>query len=91
MRILVAAAVVALLTVPAYAQQAAAPTPLTDWGGTKQKEKDAAVAKDKAYQESLKKIPDAKPADPWGNARSTDTPKASASAKPGTKTGSTAN
>ena len=39
-------------------------------------EKEQAV--DRAYKDSLKKIPDAKPADPWGNARSTDAPKAAA-------------
>lgn len=46
---------------------------------------------DKAYRESLRKIPESKAsADPWGSVRSTDTPKA-ASPKPRTKTGSTAN
>ncbi len=46
-----------------------------------QEEKDAEAARDKAYQDSLKKIPDAKPpADPWGNVRTTDTPKAPAKA-----------
>ena len=31
--------------------------------------------RDKAYKESLKKIPDAKvSSDPWGNVRSTDAP-----------------
>jgi hypothetical protein len=84
-------AAIALLTGPAYAQQAPQLNAIEDWSGTKQKEKDAAVAKEKAYQESLKKIPDAKvSADPWGNARM-DTPKASAPAKPRTTTGSTAN
>jgi hypothetical protein len=91
MRILAAAAVIALLTLPAYAQQAPQLNEIQDWSGTKQKEKDAAVARDKAYQESLKKIPDAKvSADPWGNARGADTPKASAPARR-TNTGSTAN
>jgi hypothetical protein len=65
-----------------------------------QEEKDAEAARDKAYKESLKKIPDAKgPADPWGNARSLDAPKQAsketsktlASPKARTKTGSTAN
>lgn len=41
-----------------------------------QEEKDADEARDKAYKESLKKIPDAKTSsDPWGTVRS-DTPKA---------------
>jgi hypothetical protein len=56
-------------------------------------QKEAEEARDKAYKESLRKIPDAKvSSDPWGNVR-TDTPKTSAktSAKPRTKTGSAAN
>ena len=52
-------------------------------------EKEQDAIRDKAYRESLKKIPDAKTAaDPWGTVRS-DAPKAStAPAKPKTKTGS---
>jgi hypothetical protein len=47
--------------------------------------------RDKAYRESLKKIPDAKSSsDPWGNVRS-DAPPKTPSAKPRTKTGSTVN
>jgi hypothetical protein len=59
-------------------------------------EKEADAAKEKAYKESLKKIPDAKvPSDPWGVVRS-DAPKgpakaASTAAKTKTKTGSNAN
>jgi hypothetical protein len=85
MRILAAAAVIALLTVPAYAQMPKMNL-LQDNSGPKTPEQKAAEdARDKAYQESLKKIPDAKvSSDPWGNVR-TDTP------KPRTKTGSTAN
>ena len=91
MRILAAAAVMALLTVPAYAQ-APKLNLLQDGTSKTQEQKDAEAARDKAYQESLKKIPDAKGSvDPWGNVRGTDTPKASATAKPRTKTGSTAN
>jgi len=90
MRILRIAAVFALLAGPAHAQMPNiniipdAPSKTPD-------QIEAEEARDKAYKESLKKIPDAKPAaDPWGNVRS-DTPKASAPGKPKTKTGSTAN
>jgi hypothetical protein len=59
-----------------------------------QEERDAESARDKAYKDSLKKIPDAKqPADPWGSVRS-DAPAApakSSSSKPKAKTNSTAN
>lgn len=83
MKVLRVAAVMALLTGPAYAQmpninlmpELASKTP---------EQKEADEVRDKAYRESLKKIPDAKvSADPWGNVR-TDTPKA---VKPKTKTG----
>jgi len=98
------AAVVALLTGPAYAQMA---TPninlIPELQSKTPEEKEAEAVRDKAYKESLKKIPDAKTSsDPWGNVRSTDTPNTSgksstnasakaAPAKPRTKTGSNAN
>ncbi|WP_024512634.1 hypothetical protein [Bradyrhizobium sp. ARR65] len=48
-------------------------------------EREAEQERDKAYKESLKKIPDAKTSnDPWGTVRS-DTPKSTAAA-PSTKT-----
>jgi hypothetical protein len=87
MKILSVAAVLVVLTAPALAQmpqmnlvpELASKTP-------EEKEQDA--ARDKAYKESLKKIPDAKTAsDPWGAVRS-DAPKTAAPAKPKTKTGS---
>jgi hypothetical protein len=90
MRILAAAAFIVLLTVPAYAQMPKVNL-LSDMPTKTQEQKDAEESRDKAYKESLKKIPDAKaPADPWGNVRA-DTPKASTAAKPRTKTGSNAN
>ena len=55
-------------------------------------EKEQDAVKDKAYRESLKKIPDAKASnDPWGGVRSTDAPKPATAAKPKAKTGATAN
>ena len=93
MRILSAAAVIALLTGPAYAQMQ---TPninlIPELSSKTPEEKEQEAVRDKAYRESLKKIPDAKTSsDPWGNVRSVDTPKTSAPAKPRAKTGSTAN
>jgi hypothetical protein len=95
MRIVSVAAVFMLLASPALAQIPPM-NMLQDKPSKTQEEKDADAAREKAYQDSLKKIPDGKPpADPWGNVRTTDTPKApakaAASAKPKTKTGSTAN
>jgi hypothetical protein len=91
MRILGAAAVIVLLTGPAYAQ-----TPninlIPELQSKSPEEKEAEAVREKAYRESLKKIPDAKASsDPWGNVRGADTPKTPAPAKPRTKTGSTAN
>jgi len=88
--VLGATAMVALLTAPVYAQSPHINL-LADQPSKTQDERDADAARDKAYKESLKKIPDAKTsADPWGGVR-TDTPKTAAPAKPRTKTGSSAN
>jgi hypothetical protein len=80
MRMLSAAAVVVLLTVPAYAQ-----TPninlMPEFQSKSPEEKEADAIKEKAYKDSLRKIPDAKASsDPWGTVRSTDAPKDSAKA-----------
>jgi hypothetical protein len=54
-------------------------------------EKEADAIKERAYRESLRKIPDAKTSnDPWGTVRTAEPPK-TAPAKPKTKTGSNAN
>ena len=86
-------AAVALLAGPAAAQMS---TPninlMPEMNSKTPEEKEADAVKDKAYRESLKKIPDAKGSnDPWGTVRSTEAPKAASPAKPKTKTGSTAN
>jgi hypothetical protein len=91
MRMLSVAAVMVLLMAPAYAQ-----TPninlIPEFQTKTPEEKEAEAARDKAYKDSLKKIPDAKASsDPWGTVRSNDAPKAAAApAKPKTKTGSSA-
>ena len=88
MRILSAAAMLVLLMTPAYAQipninlipQIQSKSP---------EDKEAEAIKEKAYRESLRKIPDSKASsDPWGTVRSTDAPKTPSAAKPKTKTGS---
>jgi hypothetical protein len=96
MRIFSIAAVIMLLASPAFAQIPQMNLLQDNRPPKTQEEKDAEAARDKAYKDSLKKIPDVKaPSDPWGNVRSTDAPKApakaAASVKPKTKTGSTAN
>ena len=81
----------ALLAGPAAAQMQ---TPninlLPDTQSKTPEEREAEAQRDKAYRESLKKIPDAKASsDPWGTVRGTEAPKTPA--KPKTKTGSTSN
>jgi hypothetical protein len=91
MRILSAAAVIALLTGPAYAQMESPHINLlADSPSKTPEEREQEAAQQKAYRDSLRKIPDAKTSsDPWGNMRSAETPKPSAPAKPRTKAGST--
>ena len=92
MRILSAVAVTLLLTVPAYAQDSTPHVNLHGDAPTKTpEEREQDAIREKAYKDSLRKIPDAKvSSDPWGNVRS-EAPKAAATpAKPKTKTGSNA-
>jgi hypothetical protein len=96
MKVLCAVAVVALLTGPvAYAQMPNINL-MPEMQSKTPEQIEAEKERDKAYQESLHKIPDAKgSSDPWGSVRS-DTPQASAKsakapAKPRIKTGSNAN
>jgi hypothetical protein len=91
MRVFRIAAVFALLIGPAYAQQMPNLNLVPELKSKTPEEKEAEAVRDKAYKESLKKIPDAKTStDPWGNVRSTEAPRTPAPAKPKTKTGSTA-
>jgi hypothetical protein len=89
MRIFRAAALVALLA--GLSAPASAQTPnvnlIPELASKTPEEKEADAIKEKAYRESLRKIPDAKaPNDPWGTVRTAEPPKPAK-----TKTGSTAN
>jgi hypothetical protein len=91
MKVFRVAAAIALLAGPAYAQMPNVNL-IPELASKTPEEKEADEARDKAYKESLKKIPDAKAAaDPWGTVRSDTPPKPAVAAKPRTKTGSTAN
>jgi hypothetical protein len=86
MKIFRIAAAVALLTAPAYAQMPAMNL-IQDGPGKSPEQKAAEAARDKAYKESLSKIPDAKaPSDPWGNVRSGEGAKTAASRNSAAKT-----
>ncbi len=89
MRVLHAAAVIALLAGPAYAQQKSIPKYGEAPVEKTRSEIEEDRAAERAYKRSLGNIPDQTPTDPWGNARSVDAPKAVAKpspAKPKTKT-----
>ena len=94
---LVALPIVALLSGPASAQNQSSGSGggpninlMPELQSRTPEEKEADAIKEKAYRESLRKIPDAKTAgDPWGNVRAPEP--ATAAPKSKTKTGSTAN
>jgi hypothetical protein len=93
MKIFRAAALLALLTGPAYAQALPDINIIPEARGKTPDEIEQDRINEKAYKESLRKIPDAKvSSDPWGNVRGGDAPKAekSTQTKPRTKTGSAA-
>jgi hypothetical protein len=92
MRALRLAAAIMLLASPAFAQIPKLNLLQDNKPAKTQEEKDAEDAQQKAYRDSLKKIPDAKaPSDPWGTVRSTDAPAKSASSpKPKAKSRATA-
>jgi hypothetical protein len=91
MKVFRLAAVFALLAAPAYAQ-APKMNLIPELESKTPEQKAADEERDKAYRESLRKIPDPKvSSDPWGTVRSSgDAPKAPAPTKR-TKTGSSAN
>lgn len=92
------AAVLTVLAGPALAQEAPHINLLQDGPSKTDDEKAADAARDRAYKETLKKIPDAKVSnDPWGGMRA-DPPKqpaskasAATSAPKKTKAGTAAN
>jgi len=91
MRVFRAVALIALLTAPVCVHAQTPHFNLMPEAKTKTpEEKEAEAVRDKAYQESLKKIPDAKTSsDPWGTVRSGDAPKTSATKTSDTKTSDT--
>lgn len=92
MRALRLAAAFMLLASPVVAQGLPPINLLQDKPSKSQEQIDAETAQQKAYKESLKKIPDAKqPSDPWGNVRAdAPTPAKTTSSTRKAKTGTTA-
>ena len=86
MRVFAAAAIIAFLAGPAYAQSQSVPK-----YGEVEKDKtpqqiESEREAERAYKRSLGNIPDQGPTDPWGNVRSEGTPKAAAKAAPPKRT-----
>jgi hypothetical protein len=93
MRVFFAAAVVALLAGPAYAQSQSVPKYGDPEKAKTPQEIQAEREAEKAYQRSLGNIPDKGSTDPWGGVRSESTPKTAPKTVPAkrTKTGNNAN
>jgi hypothetical protein len=90
MRVFRIATVLAVLAAPVSAQQMPNLNLVPELKSQTPEEKEREAEQQKAYRDSLKKIPDGKTSsDPWGNVRNVETPKTAAPAKPRTKTGST--
>jgi hypothetical protein len=89
MRFLLAAAIIASLASPAFAQDTHVPRYGEEDKDKTASQKAADKAAAEAYQRSLGNIPDKGSSDPWGTVRN-DTPKTAATkpAKTKTKTGS---
>ena len=86
MRVFRVAAMIALWTGPAFAQMPNLNLLQDNTPPKSEEQKEQEQATDKAYKESLKKIPDAKANDPWGGVRSTDAAKAPPAKTPPAKT-----
>ena len=71
MKVLVASALIALLTASAYAQDASGGTGGKRHGGRHAQNSQQPTKKvdDGAYKAALKSIPDQRPNDPWGSLR----------------------
>jgi hypothetical protein len=88
MRLALAAAIIAALTVPAFAQDNHVPRYGEEDKEKSQTQKDADKAASDAYKRSLNNIPDKGPSDPWGTVRSDGPKPATAKTTKTKKTGS---
>jgi hypothetical protein len=83
--LLVAALLMAIATPAAHAQAMGTGIPLNQEKEVSPEVQAKRRATEEAYKSTIKGIPDAKPVDPWGNMRSTDTSGSAAKAKPAAK------
>lgn len=86
MRLVCGLAILALAAAPALAQEAPHINLVPEIQHMSPEEKEQDAIKQKAYQDSLKKIPNAKVSnDPWGSVRSSEAPATAAPKKPQAK------
>ena len=83
--LLVAALLMAIATPAAHAQPMGTGIPLNQEKEVSPEVREKRRAQEEAYKSTIKNIPDAKPVDPWGNMRGTDTSGNAAKAKPAAK------
>ena len=83
--LLVAALLMAVATPAAYAQAMGTGIPLNQEKEVSPEVREKRRATEEAYKSTIKNIPDARPVDPWGNMRGTDTSGNAAKAKPAKK------
>jgi len=86
MRIFLAAAVIAFVVAPAFAQESHMQGYREESKERTAAEKAADKAAQDAYRRSLSAIPDQGPTDPWGTMRGNNEPKGAATKSPNAKT-----
>ncbi len=69
MRLVLAAIMIALISVPAQAQHMRGKKPNEAQQNQSAEQKKKALEAEKAYKAALDKVPEQKPPDPWGNMR----------------------
>jgi hypothetical protein len=88
MRTLLVAALFTAIAIPAaHAQAMGTGIPLNQEKEVSPEVREKRRAQEEAYRSTIKNIPDAKPVDPWGSMRGTDTSGNATKAKPAKKSG----
>jgi hypothetical protein len=81
MRTFILALLVTIIAAPVYAQTLGTGIPLNQDKELSPEQAEKRRKTEEAYKSAIKGVPDAKPVDPWGNMRSTETAGSGAKAK----------
>jgi hypothetical protein len=73
MRTLLVAVLLTFFAAPAFAQSMGTGIPLNQEKEVSPEQREKQRRTEEAYKSTIKTIPDAKPVDPWGNMRGTET------------------